>query len=479
MIPISGYAPDSDMHADGVITDCTFMIPTVRGYRAALSGVAIANALASECRGASYVIKLDRSQRVFAGTQTKLYELAGSAWSDVSRVGSYTGSTDSKWRLAQFGDVTLACNLQDSTQKSVATGAFSDLAGAPKASIIETVGGFVMLANYNDGTDTQDGIYWSAYLDYTDWTPSVATQCGYLRKYDTPGEFTALKRLGQFAIAYKENSMFLGQNYGPPVLWGFELISGEIGALSQEAVVSIETAHFFIGKSDIYIYDGARPLPIGDGIREWFFSNLNAYFGYKIRGAHDRANSLVYWYFPNTSSTGELNDCIVYNYKTNKWGRAARTIECCLEYLTGTQSYASVESGYATYADLPSVTYGSPFWTAGNFNFAIFDTTHTLKTLTGPAESSSLTTGAIGDDAMFTLAQRVTPRFTNDPTTGSMVNYYTLTDGSSFTTDATSTMSTGRFDALRSARWHKFKFDYTGEVEVIGHTYKYALQGGE
>lgn len=479
MIPFVGYMPDADPHLQGVITDCTFMIPTVRGYKAANSGVAIADALASECRGASYVIKLDRSQRVFSGTQTALYELSGSSWVDVSKVGGYTGSTESYWRFCQFGDVTICVNLQDATQKSVLSGSFSDLAGAPKAKVIETVGGFVMVANYNDGTDTPDGIYWSGYLDYTDWTPAVSTQCGYLRMYDTPGEFTALRRLGQFAIAYKENSMYLGQNYGPPTLWGFELISGEIGALSQESVISIETAHFFIGKSDIYVYDGSRPVSVGDGIREWFFSNLNTEFSYKIKGTHDRANSLIYWYFPDTTSVGVVNNCIIYNYKTGKWGRAAREIEACLEYLSGTMTYSLYETGYPTYDDTPSITYGSPFWTAGMFNFAVFDTTHTLKTLNGPAENSSITTGAIGDDEMFTLAKRVQPRFSNDPVSGSMTNYYALTDGSSFTTDQTVTMGNGRFDVLRAGRWHKFKMDFTGAVEVLGNTYKYETQGSE
>lgn len=485
MIPFAGFLPDADEHAEGVITDCTMMLPSLKGYKGAPSIILETPALAAICRGAAYSVLLDGTTRLFAGTQTKLYEYLSGAWSDASRTNppsaanDYTGSADSAWRFAQFGNVTIAVNKVDATQKSITSGIFSDLAGAPKAALIDVIDGFVMVANYNDGTDTTDGIFWSAYLDYTDWTPSVATQCGNLRKYDTPGEFRALHKLGKYAVAYKEQSMYLGVNNGAPILWGFELVSAEIGAVSQEAVVSIETAHLFISASDIYIFDGSRPRSIGDGIREWFFADLSADFSYKIRGVHDKLNGLVYWYYPSVASTGNLDSCIVFNYKTQKWGRANRSIEVCLEYLTGAMTYASLEAEYPTYNLIPDVSYGSPFWTATTPNMAVFDTTHTLGTLTGASVSSSLTTGAVGDDTMMTLTQRVQPRFTNDPTSGSMTNYYRMTDGAAFTTDATITMSSARFDVLREARWHKFKTDYTGDVEVVGHTYKYVVGGEE
>lgn len=479
MIPFSGFYPDADEHSAGVITDCTMLLPSLKGYKGAPSIVNITDALSAECRGSAYVVKLDNTTRLFAGTQTKLYELAGISWSDVSRAGDYVGSTDNVWRFAQFGDVTLAVNNVEVMQKSIGTGAFSDLATAPKAMVIETVGGFVMVGNYNDGTETPDGIFWSGYLDYTVWTPSTATQCGNLRLLDTPGEVRGLKRLGSSAIAYKKNSMYIGVNNGPPVLWGFTLISSEIGALSHESIVNIETAHYFISVSDIFMFDGSRPVPIGDGIREWFFNDLNAAYSYKIRGVYDKNTALIYWYYPSTASTGELDSCIIYNHKTQKWGRANRSIEVCLEYVSGVQTYAGLEVTYATYNDIPQLSYGSPFWTNASFNMAIFDTSHILGTLSGVSLTSSLTTGAIGDDMQMTMIDRVQPRFINDADTGAMTNYYRMSDGSAYTTDALSAMVNSRFDLFRSARWHKFKLEFTGDVEISGNNYSLQPEGFE
>jgi len=414
MIPFSGFYPDADEHSAGIITDCTMLIPSIKGYKGAPFLAAVSSALSAACVGASYVVKLDNTTRLFAGTQTKLYELTGATWTDISRVGDYTGSTDSVWRFAQWGDISIAVNgLSDVMQKSVSSGAFSDLAGAPKAVVIETVDGFVMVANYNDGTNTPDGVFWSGYLDYTIWTPSVATQCGNKRLFDTPGAVSGLKRLGQYAVVYKKDSIYLGVNNGPPVLWGFTLVSGQIGALSNESIVSIETAHYFISESDIYTFDGSRPIPIGEGIREWFFNDLNANYSYKIRGVYDKNNALIYWYYPSIQSSGALDSCIVYNHKTQKWGRANRNIEVCLEYLTGSITYAGIEAVYPTYNDIPSASYGSPFWTNASFNMAVFDTSHILGTLSGASISSSIVTGAIGDDSQMTLIDRVQPRFAN------------------------------------------------------------------
>lgn len=479
MIPFVGFLPDADEHMAGVLTDCEMMLPSMKGYKGAPSFVSVTDALAAECRGAAYVVKLDNSTRLFAGTQTKLYELSDTAWGDVSRVGDYVGAADSVWRYAQFGDVTLAVNGTDEFQYSNGSGDFADLSGAPKAAVIETIAGFVMVGNYNDGSSVPDGIKWSAYLDYSDWAPDLATQAGDLRLLDTPGEVRGLKRLGQYAVAYKEQSMYLGVNNEPPVLWGFTLVSGEIGAVSHESVVSIETAHFFISRTDIFMFDGARPVPIGDGIREWFFSDVNSDYISKVRGIHDKNNAQILWYYPSTQSSGELDSCIVYNYRTRKWGRANRTIEVPLEYLTGALTYAGLEAAYPTYDVIPSVSYGSPFWTTSSQNMAVFNNSHVLGTLNGGSTASSVTTGAIGDDAQMTMISRVQPRLLNDPDSGSMTNYYRLTDGATYTTDTTSTLSSGRFDVLREARWHKFKMEFAGDVELNGASYLLVPAGYE
>ena len=49
-----------------------------------------------------------------------------------------------------------------------------------------------------------------------------------------------------------------------------------------------------------------------------------------------------------------------------------------------------------------------------------------------------------------------------------MINYYRDETGTTFTMGATATMNNGKFDVLRSARWHKLKYTFVGDFEVLG-----------
>jgi len=54
------------------------------------------------------------------------------------------------------------------------------------------------------------------------------------------------------------------------------------------------------------------------------------------------------------------------------------------------------------------------------------------------------------------------------PTSASMINYYADQAGETFTEDATTTQTSGKFDVIRSARWHRGKISFTGDVELMG-----------
>jgi hypothetical protein len=471
VIPLLGFAPDLDPTTPGVITDCDGIIPTLKGFRAIGSGVSAGlPALAAACQSIVVVKKLDDTSRIIAGTKTKLYEGATTSWTDVSAGGgSYAGTADGRWRFAQFGNVTLAAQKSDPLQSSI-SGAFAAIAGAPSASLVETINEFVMVADYNDGTDTPDGWFCSGLADYTNWTPSASSQAANGRLTRTPGRNLALRRLGDDAIIYKERSMYRGVYQGPPVIWAWELVSDSIGCSSQEGVINIGTAHFFIGYEDFYMFDGSRPVPIGSAVKEWFFDDLNFSFRYKIHGLHDRNRGIVMWWYPSTASTGgALDKWVAYNYRKDRWGRGTLTVEALVEYMGASITFDSLGSLYATYDDLPDIAFDSPFWVGSTPLPAYVDSSHVLKTFSGVPAASSYTTGDIGVDDSITFMSRVRPRFTTVPTTASMTNYYRDQLGAALTTDATRSASNGKFDLLRSARWHRMKFDFTGDVEVIGN----------
>lgn len=467
-IPLVGFAPDLDQTTPGIITDCTMMYPTVRGYKGGASLTDLGYpALASECRGAAVCTILDGTSRMFSSVQTALYEASTAAWTDVSKGGGYTGSADSLWRFAVFGNDVYATNKADTLQKSSGA-AFADDTSALKASLIESVNGFLFVADTNEGTygDQSDRWWCSAYMSGFTGTPDVTTQETTGRLVEVSGPIRGIKRLGNDIVIYKKRGMWLGRYVGAPSVWQFSLIPGEIGCNSQEAIISIGSAHIFVGYEDIYLFDGTRPVSIGAGIKEWFFTELNLAYAYNIKGLHDREKSLVYIFYPTGAQNATCDACIVYNYKVNKWGRCDRAVECAAEFLSGQVTYDSFGDFFATWEDIPAISYDSPFFSQSSPLQIVFDTTHTAKSMTGASATSSFTTGDMGDNYQFSTFERMRVRCKASPTSATMTNYYRNVLGDSLTTDATATMTDGRFDVLRSARWHRAKFDFVGDVEV-------------
>lgn len=472
MTPFIGFAPDLDPVTPGVITNCSQLIPTLKGMEGAPTAIdGGIDALAAATRGAAYVTRLDDVRRLFAGTQTKLYELSGTSWVDVSKVGDYTGGAENRWRFAQFGNVSLACNETEKIQFS-SSGDFADITQAPKARMLETASGFVLAFGCNDtaiGGDRSDSWWCSNIYDYATWTPGSGNQAAYGYLLDTPGEIRAAKRLGQDVVVYKERSMYLGRYVGPPVIWAFQLISSDVGALSQESVVDTGTAHLFISRDNFWIFDGSQPRPIGAPIREWFFANSDSTYRYKTQAYYDKFTDRVWWFYAPNGSGGVLTDAVVYHIGSGKWGYAQVTVECILDYFTAETTWDNWPPGSAgTYEDIPDVSYDSPYFDNDASTLAVFGTDHKVATLAGPCTSSTLTTGDFGDEAQVQSLSGVKPRFISRPTTATLTNYTKMYSGDTATTGSSIAINSNKFDVLASARYHSFRLATTGDFEIVG-----------
>lgn len=471
-LKLLGYAPDADPTTPGVMVDCAAVVPTIRGFKGAPGPITSAlAALAATCQGAANLRKTDDTTRMFAGTSTKLYEAASTTWDDRTRTvgGDYTVTAGYKWSFAAYGNICLAAQKGDVLQASVST-TFANVAGSPQASMVETVGLFVFLCDTTEGTygDSPDRWWCCASGDYTDWVPSVATECATGRLISVPGAIRACKRFGSQIVMYKSRGMFLGTYVGSPAVWDFVEIPLAVGAVSQEAVANVGTEdyprHIFMGPDDFYVFDGTRPQPIGTGaVREQVFNEINTAYTRSSIAVHDPVNTLVYFYYVAGTS---LDRCVVYNYRTKKWGRDDRNIEFAFVYYSPGVTYGGLGALYSTYANLPNLTYGSSFLAFGNSTIGIFNTSHVLQTLNGAATTGSITTGDMGDEAKFNLVSRIRPLFLTPPTSSTLTNYYRNNLGESLTTGGTVNYGSGKYDMLRSARWHRFMLNLTGDFEL-------------
>lgn len=472
-VRLLGLAPDMDQSTPGMLTECNYVIPSYRGMKAAPQAVDVSiAALAAAARGLATLQLLDGSLRVFAGTQTKLYEASGATWNDVSKVGDYTGSSESRWSFAQFGNVSLASDGVEVIQYSDTSGDFDDISGAPIAKIIFAVNGFVMALNYNDGTSTPDGWYCSAFQDYTDWTPSPSTQCTTGRLFGIPGPFTAGIRFGSDALAFKRGGLYLGRYAGTPVVWQWSEIPGQTGCVGQEALCDVSTDStamiFFVGPDNFYIYDGTRPVPVGTGkVRRYWLNRVSQTFIYKTICAYDYLDRNVYIFYPSVgSATGALDECLVFNVQTQMWGKADRTVEAVNQYQSGGLTWDGLGTAYSTWDDLPEIPYDSPFWTSGTRLLSAFDSSHQLQQFTGIGENAQFQTGFYGMDDAYTTCQGLTPRFFVKPDTSYCIFTYKNDWGDVTSTAGTTYYYENKYDIVSDARWHQFTISSTGNMEV-------------
>ncbi|MCP1651696.1 phage head spike fiber domain-containing protein [Pseudomonas nitroreducens] len=378
----------------------------------------------------------------------------------------YTSGTDTRWMFAQFGDATLATNRSNNLQRSTG-GSFTDVATAPKAEVIFTVGAFVMALNLNDGSEKPDGWACSAAYDDTSWTPSLATQATAGRLVATAGRLTAGMRLGEYAVAYKQRSIYLGQYVGAPTVWNWlQVPGGEAGCVGKEAICDIGGAHFFVGDDNMWIFDGTRPIPVADGtVRQWFYDNCNPQYRYRTICTFDRQKNLVWVFFPSNSSSTP-DSAIVYHVVGKRWGIANRAIEAALNYVQPGVTIDGLPAFSSTIDGLSSYSFDSQFWLSGGKSLAVFDTSHQLQSMTGVSTSSSMTTGEVGDDYAVSSLSQIRLRYALAPSAATAQVFIQQNSGVGFSAFASGTVLDGKFDVRTTARWHKAAFSFTGPVKI-------------
>lgn len=481
MIPLLGFSPDVEAPTPGMLTDCSQFIPYLTGMEAAPTletptGVPV---LAAACQGAAVVTLLDGTRRVFAGTQTALYELSAGAWGDVTRASPYTGGSDSRWSFTQFGNTTVAANRANVIQFSN-SGDFADISGAPSAEVVFSVGAFVMALNVNDGAEKPNGWHCCAAFDVSDWTESVTTQSASGQLVSTPGQLTAGLRLGEYAVAYKATSIYLGQYVGAPVVWDWTPVAGgEAGCVGKEALCDVDGAHFFVGTDNFWLFDGTRPVPVGDGkVRKWFYANSDPGNLSKTKCVYDRQENRVWVFYPSAGST-VCDSALVYHVQKKEWGRANNTIQAVFTYVAPGFTFDDWDDAGATFDTLPDISYDSQYWLSGGRSLSVFNDSNQVRSFTGDAGTSSFTTGDAGDDDLVTLLKQVRLRFAAGfkPTTASLATFSKMSSGDDFVPGPTATINDGKFDVLKAARWHRAVITMTGPVRVTGINPTFAQSG--
>lgn len=468
MIRFTSWLPDVDPSTEGVLTDVTNAIPSERGYSGAptlAQAVPGLPALSADARGFASLQNTGGTVRVFSGTQTKLYEISGTSWTDVSRAGDYTGSTDSRWSFDQFGDAALASNGVEKIQAST-SGDFADVTAAPYAKVMFAAKDFVFAL----GTDgTTDRWQCSAFQDHTSWATSTSTQATSGRLIGSGGAFTAGARLGDYVVAYKATSMFLGQYVGPPVVWQWQQLDGVGGCVGVDALCNVGRAHVFMGPDDVWLFDGSSTRSISGGVKETIFRGTNPAYLYRSILRYDPLRDLVWMFYPSTGSE-TLDLALVWHVRTGRWGKMSVAVEAAGTMAPPGLTFDTWDDVAATFDDLPNVPFDSSLWSSGVGTFAVIDTGHEVQFVNGASSGGSLTTGDFGADEGASMLRSSRLHTVIDPSGDATAQgFYRQTSGGSRTGGSISVGdASNRFDHRQTGRWHRIVYTLDGTWEVSG-----------
>lgn len=471
MIPLTSFAPDANPLTPGILIDADGIYPTDKGIAGLPEAVSLSDALISDCLGVISFRQLDGSIRTIAGTATNLFEITGSAWTDVSRMAGYTGTNGYRWRFAPWGNYILAVNGTDAYQ--VSTGGDFDDVGAylPIAKYITTSNNYVVMAHCLDyeGSTYRHRVCWSAQGDYSNFTPSLSTQSGYVDLVDIPGEITGLAKIGNAIVVFKEQGLYLGSYVGPPYVWSFERIQGYSGTVSQEAVIELEAGLLYYGMDDFYLFDGSVPRRIGEAVNTWFINRVNRQYWSNILGAYDPFRRLAFWYFPTEENgSGDCVDCLIFDWQRGNWGRKQIAVQAALVHYRAGVIYDTIPNHFATYDDI-NLIYNDPFWSSYSFDSGVINSEKKLCRYTGSPEKITFTTGDSSDNNNLIRTQSIRPMFsTYTPTC------YITPITRDFMGDTGKYWQTGnlrydKVDLRATGRYTRFAWEITGNFELTGY----------
>ena len=255
----------------------------------------------------------------------------GASRTDLTPVTAYTGSIDDRWTGGSASGVLVINNGIDIPQfwgGNVAT-KFAPLTAWNTAWRCASLRPFKQYLVALDVTKTAtrfaNMVKWSsaaapgtlpASWDETDATKDAGEQ----DIAETTDVLVDQLQLGDINVLYKERSMYAMQYIGPPYIWRFYRLPGEVGMLARGCAVNTPKGHVVLTAGDIVVHTGQGPQSIvTDRMRRWFFNNLDStYFARSFVAANYPKNE-VWICFPENGQS-VCTKALTWNWQDDTFG---------------------------------------------------------------------------------------------------------------------------------------------------------------
>lgn len=243
------------------------------------------------------------------------------AWEDITGINDLASAETDVYQscnVVEHNLFLLAGSLANAIKKYTDSGTLSNLGGSPpRAKAIEYLSPYVLIGNLLDGGDSYpQKLAWCNTGQPETWTGGNS---GSVLLADEPSHIKSIKKLLDYAMVYKEKSVYRGRKTSTSAIFDFggPFTSGK-GIAAPRALADDGSNHYYMGLFDFHKNNAVRIADIGAPVREYIFNRLN-------RGRLDTCFALhveIYkevWFFITTGSNDWPTEVWKYNYERDFW----------------------------------------------------------------------------------------------------------------------------------------------------------------
>jgi hypothetical protein len=428
MIPFGSFRPDAETLNAPLVVSAKNCLPSVQGFRPLKGPVVVESdtggvltddlgepvtddlgdeitvepsGLNGRVLGAVTVLTEDGSSRSYAGTQTRLYNLANAnSWDDISRLsdGDYATPISERWRFDTFGDNLIATNFIDAVQKFDLTGGtnFQALGGSPpKARYVAVVRDFLLLACL---FGNERRLQWCSIGNSEEWI--AGTNSGDYQDFPSGGPIRGVIG-GEVGYVFQDERitrMIFAP--GSPEVFQFDEVEGARGLKAPNSLVRLGAQAFYFAGDGFYRFDlaGGGSTPIGVGKwSNWFLGDIRAGTEGSILAAVSPVErAILFPYISRSSSLTTPDRVLIYDWAIDEATFADITIEAIATWLSQGYTLDTMNS-FGSLDELP-YSLDAPFWKGGTPLLALFNASHQLNYLQGsPMAAEFITADGQGE----------------------------------------------------------------------------------
>ena len=159
-------------------------------------------------------------------------------------------------------------------------------------------------------------VKWADLESLTDWTPTATNTAGSQILSGGSKILARIRSQGQTLI-WTDAGLHAMQYIGPPYTFGFREVGQNCGAIGKNAVVSAQSANYWMGIDNFYVYDGViKVLPCS--VHGFIFDNIDLAAGDRVvAGVNHKFDEIIWFYVEE--STPVNNRYVIYNYSEGTW----------------------------------------------------------------------------------------------------------------------------------------------------------------